>query len=326
MHMKDQLMTPRPSRSPASRAQECLAKNAFSAVPLLLCGLLNCKNVDDLAQASAATSSPSNYVIPRQPQKARADRDYSTGYTRGCPEWMVRVGSAPDYCISRFEAHVAELQLGKEVPHFPSSRPKKGMRLIAKLSPDSLPQSSIDRAQSIQACESAGFRLCSMAEWKHACMGAGATTYPYGDEEVKGECNTGKPHLLSVFHGADPGKWSKDDMNDPVLNVVKGFLEKPGFRSRCVSSYGAYDMVGNLHEWVTDLVDQRMIDSMPYIGKKKPGKNAPRPAVGNGIFMGGFFGSENQNGRGCNYATIAHGPDHYDYSVGFRCCADAVDD
>lgn len=314
------------SRSQGSRAREFIARNAFSAAPLLICGLLNCKNVDDMAQASAAAASPSNFVPARQPQRVRADRDFAVGYTRGCPEWMVRVGGSPDYCISRFEAHLSELQGGKEVPHFPSARPKKGTSLIAKLSPDSLPQSSLDRAQAIEACESAGFRLCSMSEWKRACMGAGATVYPYGNEEVKGNCNTGKPHLLSEFHGSDPGKWSRDDMNDPVLNVVKGYLEKPGFRSRCVSSYGTYDMVGNLHEWVTDLVDKRMIASMPYIGKKKPGKNGPRSAVGNGIFMGGFFSSENQNGNGCNYATIAHGPDHYDYSVGFRCCADVKED
>src|SRR5512143_3655598 len=130
-----------------SGAQEFIAKNAFSAVPLLLCGILNCKNVDDMAQASAATAAPANYVMPREPARLRADREYLTGYTRGCPDWMVRVGAGSgDYCISRFEAHVAELRDGKEVQHFPSERPRKGERLVAKLSPDSFPQSSVNRA------------------------------------------------------------------------------------------------------------------------------------------------------------------------------------
>jgi hypothetical protein len=28
------------------------------------------------------------------------------------------------------------------------------------------------------------------------------------------------------------------------------------------------------------------------------------------------------NGEGCLYRTTAHGVSHWDYSTGFRCCAD----
>jgi len=44
---------------------------------------------------------------------------------------------------------------------------------------------------------------------------------------------------------------------------------------------------------------------------------------GNGVFMGGFYSTSNQQGQGCGYITIAHGPRYHDYSTGFRCCADA---
>lgn len=32
------------------------------------------------------------------------------------------------------------------------------------------------------------------------------------------------------------------------------------------------------------------------------------------------------NGHGCNYVTTAHEPEYWDYSTGFRCCADAGKD
>jgi sulfatase modifying factor 1 len=319
-----EVQPPSPRRRPSGFQQFC-SRSAFSFAPLMICGLLDCKSVETDAQASASSPEPAyTYREARAPPAARADSSYSIGYVGGCPEWMVRVGN--DYCIDRFEAHVAVLEGGREKPHPPSVHPKPGLRLIAESSPDSFPQSSINRPEAEEACRNAGKRLCTLAEWKRACMGVGVTAYPYGNVEAKGVCNTGKPHLLSEFFGTDPMKWSHDDMNDPVLNVVKGFLAKPGAYAGCVSSYGAFDMVGNLHEWVSDLVDDRILSSMVYIGKGKRGKHYPKAALGNGIFMGGFFSSENQNGRGCNYQTIAHAPEHYDYSTGFRCCKDAEAD
>jgi hypothetical protein len=53
--------------------------------------------------------------------------------------------------------------------------------------------------------------------------------------------------------------------------------------------------MGNLHEWTAD------------------------PA---GTFRGGFFVDTRVNGNGCLYRTTAHDTSHWDYSTGFRCCAD----
>jgi formylglycine-generating enzyme required for sulfatase activity len=69
-----------------------------------------------------------------------------------------------------------------------------------------------------------------------------------------------------------------------------------GSHPECVSEAGAYDMVGNLHEWVAD----------------------PE-----GTFLGGFFMDTFQNGEGCGYRTRAHDFKYRDYSTGFRCCQDA---
>jgi hypothetical protein len=53
-------------------------------------------------------------------------------------------------------------------------------------------------------------------------------------------------------------------------------------------------MVGNVHEWLDD-----------------------------GAFHGGYYLDTKINREGCDYATTAHSAIYYDYSTGFRCCADA---
>jgi formylglycine-generating enzyme required for sulfatase activity len=237
---------------------------------------------------------------------------FETGFTVGCPELMVRAG---DFCIDRFEAYVVELRDGREIPHPPSLSPK-GKRLKAKVAYNEFPQSAITLYDAEQACFNAGKRLCALDEWLKACRGVEGFKYPYGNSEEK-KCNTRKGHILSELHGADPRNWG--GMKDPMLNYIPGFLSRTGLYPECVSSYGAYDLVGNLHEWVSTLVDDR-IASRKVLGKADPRfKTVP----GNGIFMGGFFSSGNQNGEGCSYMTTVHGPNQDDYSVGFRCCKGA---
>jgi sulfatase modifying factor 1 len=296
---------------------------SFAALPVLACGpMLACKGNE-----TAALSLPGPSQLPPPSSSApaagpRPDASFVVGYSRGCPDWMVRIGDSPeDYCIDRFEDHLVELRNGFEKVHPPAVRPRNS-GLIARSAPGVFPQSSIDQLQASQACRNAGKRLCTLHEWKRACMGVRGYTYPYGDKEMTGMCNTRKPHLVSMLFGNDNKKWTRSDMNDPVLNSLQGYLAKSGEYSSCVSSYGVYDMVGNLHEWVSDIVDAGIMGSMPYIGKSKP-TGGPTAAVGNGIFMGGFYSSGNQNGEGCNYMTIAHPPQHYDYSTGFRCCKGA---
>jgi len=84
-------------------------------------------------------------------------------------------------------------------------------------------------------------------------------------------------------------------MNDPRLNQQPGTVAKTGEYGRCESTYGVFDMVGNLHEWVAD----------PH-----------------GAFLGGYYLDTKLNGDGCRYKTVAHAAVYHDYSTGFRCCAD----
>ncbi|MCL2776770.1 MAG: formylglycine-generating enzyme family protein [Polyangiaceae bacterium] len=96
----------------------------------------------------------------------------------------------------------------------------------------------------------------------------------------------------------DPSVWAH--LNDPALGQVEGALARTGEHDECISGYGVYDMVGNIHEWV-----------------------ATDPRLLYGTFAGGYYLDTTQNGPGCRYKTRAHGHDYHDYSTGFRCCADA---
>ncbi|MFH0884435.1 MAG: SUMF1/EgtB/PvdO family nonheme iron enzyme [Candidatus Micrarchaeota archaeon] len=295
-----------------------MRKISFVLMPVLAAGLMvSCD--DSMKRHPSGPESEMSEGPIKPPQ--RADSAYTTGFVIGCPDWMVRVFNEPrDYCIDRFEAHLVEIRGGVETVHPSSVSPPPLGRFIAKSLPGVLPQSSVNRKIAENACWNAGKRLCTIREWIRSCSGVHTFIYPYGDREVPGMCNTRKPHILSELHGSNPRAWG-DGMNDPLLNMVKGYLAKTGQYTGCVSTYGTYDQVGNLHEWVSDLVDEKIAASRPRLG---PAANNPFKSVpGNGIFMGGFFSTANENGSGCSYMTTVHFQEQRDYSIGFRCCKDA---
>jgi len=84
-------------------------------------------------------------------------------------------------------------------------------------------------------------------------------------------------------------------MNDPQLNQLPGTVALTGAFDQCSNGYGAFDMVGNLHEWTNDPT---------------------------GTFRGGYYMDTRLNGDGCTYVTRGHDTSYHDYSTGFRCCAD----
>lgn len=55
-----------------------------------------------------------------------------------------------------------------------------------------------------------------------------------------------------MHYGADPRRWRYAQFNDPALSQEPGFLAKTGEYDGCTGDAGVYDLVGNLHEWVSD--------------------------------------------------------------------------
>lgn len=241
----------------------------------------------------------------------------SDGSPSPCPPEMALTAGT---CMDRYEARLLERREdGSLTPFPPFARPKQGT-FVAESRAGVRPQAYISQLEAASACESAGKRLCTLSEWYRACRGEHDTLYPYGAKYVRGRCNVGKPHLLSILHGSDPNAWSYEHaFNDPELDRRAGFLAETGEYSGCVTSAGVFDLVGNLHEWVADRVDASIAQKMPLKAgiRARIGRN-----LGKGVFMGGFFSTTDEHGNGCEFVTMAHERSYHDYSTGFRCCKD----
>jgi formylglycine-generating enzyme required for sulfatase activity len=238
-----------------------------------------------------------------------------------CPEGMAR---ALGFCIDRYEAHLVQRgQSGELLEHPHCQRPEGGIAYEARSGAGVFPQAYITRNESQAACANAGKRLCTRREWQSACRGSRHAIYPYGDRTEPGRCNTEKPHLITLRFGPDPRRWRYQDFNDPSLDEWPGFLARTGEYGTCVSEDGVYDLVGNLHEWVSDTVDSALIGELTSEGVSR----SYQPwGPGNAVFMGGFFSTRDEHGPGCHFTTVAHEPGYHDYAVGFRCCTDAPDE
>jgi serine/threonine protein kinase len=87
-----------------------------------------------------------------------------------------------------------------------------------------MPKTNVAMSDAAALCKKAGKRLCSGTEWTKACGG----NFPYGDSFREGVCNTASP----------------DGTEKPIL--------ASGSSKGCVSSYGVYDMSGNVSEWTSN--------------------------------------------------------------------------
>ncbi len=225
-----------------------------------------------------------------------------------CPSDMVRIGR---FCIDRYEAHLRVITpkgLGKVHPHY--ERPASGTSYVAVSKAGVFPQGYISRVEALAACREAGKRLCTRGEWMLACRGTKAIPKPNGERP----CNNGKAHLLTQMFGG--GYDYKAHFNNPKLNQTPGFLAKTGAFGQCKSKLGVHDMVGNLHEWVSDTVTRRFLTNF----KAEVPRGYQHIQIGNGIFMGGFYSTTSELGPGCLFTTVAHDARYHDYTTGFRCC------
>lgn len=135
-------------------------------------------------------------------------------------------------------------------------------------------------------------RPCTEQEWETACEGPDHLPYAYGWKVEKKTCNSDKAWLAP--------DWSKFGRIDGESEKESDRLWQgagSGRYSGCVSSFGVFDMMGNVEEWVTT----RKTRKWP------------------GALMGGFWAKP---WTGCRGTNDAHEPGFVFYETGFRCCAD----
>ncbi|GAC1377379.1 MAG: hypothetical protein NVSMB47_22340 [Polyangiales bacterium] len=291
-----------PAREPGSRRWKT---GIGAAVALVVLGML--------ARVVSATSldrDPARPYAPIVDAAALASTERGLGLApllllTSCPDEMALVEHAgahgDNVCVDRWEGTIVTRDgAGKETPWSPFLAMPADREIKAVSRPNVVPQAYISKHQAEAACVDAGKRLCTSQEWVSACEGPSGTLYPYGATENPKACNTqGHSPLRRMFGSIGRMAFGLTAMNHPKLNQMPGTVARTGAFDKCTNDYGVFDMVGNLHEWTAD--EQGIT----------------------GVFRGGYYLDTHVNGKGCGYATTAHGPWYHDYSTGFRCCKDA---
>ncbi|HZS40489.1 MAG TPA: SUMF1/EgtB/PvdO family nonheme iron enzyme [Polyangia bacterium] len=132
-----------------------------------------------------------------------------------------------------------------------------------------IPRTEVRFDEAARLCGLRGERLCSDVEWERACRGKNGASYPYGQSFDATRCNT---------------------------KGGGGEIAPAGTFASCRSASGAYDMSGNVAEWVSS-------------------RGAPAQ-------KGGSAETGNPQAR-CSNVVRSPLPDGAPF-VGFRCCADPV--
>jgi formylglycine-generating enzyme required for sulfatase activity len=162
-----------------------------------------------------------------------------------------------------------------------------------------LPRVLVDFREARSLCESAGKRLCDESEWLFACEGEDMRPYVYGYRRDPAQCVIDRPYVerSALLQRYD------DCLADAECSKLFRKLdqrEPAGSSKTCVSPFGAFDMNGNVNEWVN-----------------LPGESPPKRSG----LKGGWWGPVRNR---CRPTVRFHDENDWGYEIGLRCCDDAV--
>ncbi len=232
-----------------------------------------------------------------------------------CPEGMVYVSARKDgFCIDKFEASPGAGCPVKTVKSQADTRRNlQSASCVPQSKQGEIPWNFISQAQALEACVKAGKRLPTNEEWYLAALG----TPDFSEEWTQQDCQLNS-------------NWD----NQPGLT---------GSGEHCVSAAGAYDMVGNVWEWVRgEIVEGKWQDlAMPpsgfvggvnseglpiLVSPDKPDPNFNQDYFWikdkgiRGIARGGYWNNQTKGGIYAVYMVPP--PSYVGKGVGFRCVQD----
>jgi formylglycine-generating enzyme required for sulfatase activity len=233
-----------------------------------------------------------------------------------CPEDMVLVElDGGGFCLDRYEASAND-----SCPYLnPASQSDTRANLnfqecTARSAGGKIPWIFVSQDQAGEACAKAGKRLATNKEWQAGALGT-----------LDKKSN-----------------WNGDD-----CQVAKNWNSQPGLAGsgkNCSSGAGAYDMIGNVWEWIQEKVQDGKIgeEELPergYVAEMGndgiPSKTDPQAPDENyysdffwikksglrGVARGGYWGNNELAGKYAAY--IVSEPSFAGEGVGFRCAKSA---
>jgi serine/threonine protein kinase len=220
------------------------------------------KKKEELANPKGRKISP---LPPPKIEKPKA-----TPPPQKCPDGMVYVPGGPFL----FGSSQSDSDFNFGEIEQPQVVPTKAFCIDKFESPNSqgsMPITDLTFIEAKKSCLSMGKHLCSEVEWEKACKGKESEKYPYGNTYDGALCNT------------------QGRNGEQRLPMKTGSFEK------CISSYGAFDLSGNVLELTTSATS----DS-PVAAK------------------GGSSRSSSYQAK-CS-SRLFPAPDARDPYTGFRCC------
>ena len=231
-----------------------------------------------------------------------------------CPGDMVYVPeSGGGFCIDRYEAAAGEVCANNDPLNQIETEKNFNNPLCVPVSKKGMrPWVNVPEHQALALCARVGKRLPSNREWYRAALGT-----PDEVSSNKGACVLG--------------------------HVGQERADATGGHDQCISSYGAYDMVGNVWEWIDASAnegkyDNRELPSEGYIGAADADgvpleiATSSQPSFGDdyffvdksgvkGMFRGGFWSMNEKAGI---FSINAASPMSFTgVAVGFRCAKEA---